>query len=131
MEETTRQKKIAGILQKDLSELISLTLRNAGRGNVIVSVTKVRVTPDLLLAKAYLSIFPVVHATALIEEINGMKHQLKHQVALKTKHQLRRMPEITFYNDDTLEYIEQLDKAVKGENDPIKDTDLLKRRKKK
>lgn len=129
--ETTRQKKIAGIIQKDLSELISNTLRNAGRANVIVSVTKVRVTPDLLIAKAYLSVFPATHANDLIAEINAMKTKLKHQVALKTKHQLRRMPELTFYNDDTLEYIEQLDKAVKGDNDPIQNKDLLKPRKKK
>lgn len=129
--ETTRQKKIAGIIQKDLSDIISRTLRDAGRGNVIVSVTKVRVTPDLLIAKAYLSVFPAEHAVALIKEINEMKHKLKHQVALKTKNQLRRMPELTFYNDDTLEYIEQLDKAAKGENNPITDQDLLKPRKKK
>lgn len=129
--ETTRQKKIAGIIQKDLSDIISQTLRNAGRANIIVSVTKVRVTPDLLIAKAYLSVFPVVHADDLIAEINAMKTKLKHQVALKTKNQLRRMPELTFYNDDTLEYIEQLDKAVKGDDNPLTNHDLLKPRKKK
>lgn len=129
--ETTRQKKIAGILQQDLSDILSRTLRDAGRGNVIVSVTKVRVTPDLLIAKAYLSVFPAEHAEGLIAEINEMKTKLKHQVALKTKNQLRRMPELTFYNDDTLSYIEKLDKAVKGENNPIKDASLLKDRKKK
>ena len=129
--ETTRQKKIAGIIQKDLSDIISRILRDAGRGNVIVSVTKVRVTPDLLIAKAYLSVFPAEHAKALIAEINQMKTKLKHQVALKTKNQLRRMPELTFYNDDSLEYIEQLDKAVKGEDNPLENTDLLKPRKKK
>lgn len=129
--ETTRQKKIAGIIQKDLSDIISQTLRNAGRANIIVSVTKVRVTPDLLIAKAYLSVFPVAHADHLIAEINAMKTKLKHQVALKTKNQLRRMPELTFYNDDTLEYIEQLDKAVKGDDNPLTNKDLLKPRKKK
>lgn len=129
--ETTRQKKIAGIIQKDLSDIISQTLRNAGRANIIVSVTKVRVTPDLLIAKAYLSVFPVAHADDLIAEINAMKTKLKHQVALKTKNQLRRMPELTFYNDDTLEYIEQLDKAVKGDDNPLTNNDLLKPRKKK
>lgn len=129
--ETTRQKKIAGIIQKDLSELISRILRDAGRGNVIVSVTKVRVTPDLLVAKVYLSVFPAAHADALITEINEIKHKLKHQVAQKTKNQLRRMPEISFFNDDTLEYIEQLDKAVKGEDNPLENEDLLKKRKKK
>lgn len=129
--ETTRQKKIAGIIQKDLSDIISQTLRNAGRANIIVSVTKVRVTPDLLIAKAYLSVFPVAHADDLIDEINAMKTKLKHQVALKTKNQLRRMPELTFYNDDTLEYIEQLDKAVKGDDNPLTNNDLLKPRKKK
>ncbi|GGE05507.1 ribosome-binding factor A [Psychroflexus salis] len=129
--ETTRQKKIAGILQQDLSDIISRILRDAGRGNVIVSVTKVRVTPDLLIAKAYLSVFPAEHAKDLIGEINNMKSKLKHQVALKTKNQLRRMPELTFYNDDTLEYIEQLEKAAKGENNPLENKDLLKPRKKK
>lgn len=128
--ETNRQKKIAGVIQKDLAEVIAKVLRDAGQTGVIVSVTKVRVTPDLLQAKAYLSVFPVEHATALIAELNEIKHKIKHQIALLTKNQMRRMPEIQFFNDDSLEYIETIEKAFKGTEDPLKNRDLLNKRKK-
>ncbi|MGM0634555.1 MAG: 30S ribosome-binding factor RbfA [Bacteroidota bacterium] len=128
--ETNRQKKIAGVIQKDLSEIIAQILRDAAQSNIIVSVTKVRVTPDLLQAKAYLSVFPNEHADVIIGEINDIKTKIKHQVALRTKNQLRRMPELSFYNDDTLSYIEDIEKAFDGSEDPIKNPDLLDKRKK-
>ena len=67
----------------------------------------------------------------MVEELNKLKPNIKHQIALLTKDQLRKMPDLTFYNDDSLEYIEKIDEAVKGEEDPIKDPNLLERRKKK
>ncbi len=128
--ETNRQKKIAGVIQKDLAEVIAKVLRDAGQTGVIVSVTKVRVTPDLLQSKAYLSVFPVEHANALISDLNEIKHKIKHQIAVLTKHQMRRMPEIQFFNDDSLEYIDTIEKAFKGTEDPLKNPDLLNKRKK-
>lgn len=128
--ETNRQKKIAGVIKKDLAEVIAKVLRDAGQIGVIVSVTKVRVTPDLLQSKAYLSVFPVEHANAFIAELNEIKHKIKHKIAILTKHQMRRMPEIQFYNDDSLEYIDTIEKAFKGEDDPLKNPELLDKRKK-
>jgi ribosome-binding factor A len=128
--ESNRQKKIAGILQKDLAEVIQLELKAAGTQNLIISVTKVRVTPDLLQAKAHLSIFPSEKSEQIVEEIRTLKSKIKHLVATRTKHQLRRMPELEFFNDDSIEYITDLEQAFKGKNDPIKNPDLLNKRKK-
>ena len=128
--ESNRQKKIAGILQKDLAEVIQLELKAAGTQNLIISVTKVRVTPDLLQAKAHLSIFPSEKAEKIVEEIKSIKSKIKHEIAQRTKNQLRRMPELSFYNDDSIEYINDLEQAFKGENDPIKNPNLLDKRKK-
>ena len=128
--ESNRQKKIAGILQKDLAEVIQLELKAAGVQNLIISVTKVRVTPDLLQAKAHLSIFPSEKSEKIVEEIRGIKPKIKHEIAQRTKHQLRRMPELSFFNDDSIEYINNLEQAFKGQNDPIKNPDLLDKRKK-
>ncbi|MFN2262447.1 MAG: 30S ribosome-binding factor RbfA [Psychroflexus sp.] len=128
--ESNRQKKIAGIIQKDLAEVIQLELKSAGTTNLIVSVTKVRVTPDLLQARAHLSIFPSDRAEVLVEEITQLKPKIKHQIAQRTKNQLRRMPELSFYNDDSIEYINDLEQAFKGKDNPIKNPDLLDKRKK-
>ena len=130
MEETNRQKKIGGVLQKDLADVIQQELRNAGKTNIIISVSKVKVTTDLSIAKAYLSIFPSAQGKVLIEELREIKHRLKHQVALRTKHQLRKMPDLNLFLDDSLDYIEEIDEAVKGKEDPIENPDLLDKRKK-
>ncbi|MGO3154024.1 MAG: ribosome-binding factor A [Mesonia sp.] len=130
MEETNRQKKIGGVLQKDLADVIQQEHRNAGKTNIIISVSKVKVTTDLSIAKAYLSIFPSAQGKVLIEELREIKHRLKHQVALRTKHQLRKMPDLDLFLDDSLDYIEEIDEAVKGKEDPIENPDLLDKRKK-
>ena len=132
MEETNRQKKIGGVLQKDLTDVIQEELRKAGENRVIVSVSKVRVTTDLSIAKAYISIFPNEKAKPILEELKSIKSQLKHQIALRTKNQLRKMPDLSLFLDDSLEHIDSIEKAVKGdeEKDPIKNPDLLDKRKK-
>ena len=127
--ETNRQKKIAGVLQKDLAEVLQNAARDGMKG-VIISVTKVQVTTDLSQAKAYLSIFPSDKAETVIAEINKLKYQIKHQIALKTKNQLRRMPNLEFFNDDSLDYIAGIEDAVKGKENPIENRDLLDKRKK-
>ncbi len=131
MLETNRQKKIAGVLQNDIANVITQALRSAGVKNILVSVTKVRVTTDLSISKVYLSVFPHEKAEEILSEINEVKHQIKHQVALLTKNQLRRMPDLEFFIDDSLEHIEKLDQAIKGNENPILDQDLLERRKKR
>ncbi len=128
--ETNRQKKIAGVLQNDLASVLQKTLVDAGHRGILISVSKVMVTSDLSIAKVYVSIFPSQHAIKLTEEINLVKHQIKHQVAQLTKHQLRRMPDLFFYNDDSLDYIEQIEQAVKKNENPITNPSLMPKRKK-
>ncbi|HET8808922.1 MAG TPA: 30S ribosome-binding factor RbfA [Flavobacteriaceae bacterium] len=128
--ETNRQKKIGGVLQRDLADLLQQTLKDAGKQGILISVSKVKTTTDLSQAKAYLSIFPAKEALKIMEEIKSIKSQLKHKLALRTKNQLRRMPELEFFLDDSLEYIEKIEQAVKGGNNPISNPELLDRRKK-
>jgi len=127
--ETNRQKKIAGVLQKDLVDVLQSDARN-GMPGVIISVTKVSVTTDLSVAKVFLSIFPNDKRDLILEGILDNKHKIKHSVAQKTKHQLRKMPELSFFVDDSLDYIESIDKALKGDENPIKHPEILPRRKK-
>ena len=130
MEETNRQKKIGGLLQKDLADILQSSLRESGRTGILISVSKVRVTTDLSIAKAYVSIFPSKHQDEILEEIKENKSQIKHEVALRTKNQLRKMPDLNFYIDDSLEYIDGIEKSIKGKENPISNPDLLDKRKK-
>jgi ribosome-binding factor A len=130
MVESNRQKKIGGVLQSDLANVLQNMLREAGQSGIIISVSKVSVTTDLSIAKVFTSVFPADKAETIVKELNNLKSQIKHQIAQLTKHQLRKMPDLSFYNDDSLEYIEKIDKAVKGEENPLKDPDLLPKRKK-
>ena len=129
MNETNRQKKIAGVLQNDLAIVLQKMLRDSGQTGIIISVSKVTVTTDLSLSKVYTSVFPPEKAVLIVKELNELKPKIKHQIAIKVKHQLRKMPDLVFYNDDSLEYINNITEAVKGKADPIKDSDLLKKRK--
>lgn len=130
MEETNRQKKIAGVLQNDLAIVLQKMLLETGQKGVIISVTKVTVTTDLSLSKVFVSVFPSDKASLIVTELNDNKPRIKHQIAQKTKNQLRKMPDLVFYNDDSLEYINSIGEAIKGEENPIKDTNLLQKRKK-
>jgi len=128
--ETNRQKKIGGVLQQDLADVLQSHLRDAGRTGILISVSKVKITTDLSQAKAYLSIFPAKNAQDILKELNLLKPKLKHELALRTKNQLRRMPNLEFFIDDSLDYIENIEKSIKGENNPIEQPDLLSKRKK-
>lgn len=131
MEESQRQKKIGGILQQDLAEILQKAATDGGLRGVIISVSKVSVTTDLSIAKVYLSIFPNKEAEALLKGIRSNTPLIRHEMSQRTKNQLRRMPNLEFFIDDSLEYIEGIERSLKGEDDPIKDEDLLDQRKKK
>lgn len=131
MIESNRQKKIAGVLQNDIANVIQEMLREAGQLGIIVAVSKVAVTTDLSIAKVYLSIFPSEKALPLLEEIKATTPKIKHQIAKLTKNQLRKMPDLLFFNDDSLDYIEGIEKAVKGTDNPIENPEQLPKRKKK
>lgn len=130
MEETNRQKKIAGVIQKDLAEVLQADARNGLRG-VIISVSKVNVTADLGQAKAYLSVFPSEKREEIIKAVNANVVGIRHELAQRTKHQLRRMPNLLFFGDDSLDYIENIDDSLKGKDvNPIYNPEILDKRKK-
>ncbi|MBT7851454.1 MAG: 30S ribosome-binding factor RbfA [Flavobacteriaceae bacterium] len=128
--ESQRQKKIASVLQRDLVEVLQGAATQGGMKGILISVTKVNVTVDLSIAKVYLSIFPIDKGAELLEGIKSNAPLIKHELSQRTKHQLRRMPQLIFYIDDSLEYIDQIDKSLKGIENPIENPDLLVKRKK-
>ena len=128
--ETTRQKKIGVTIQKDLTVIFQNLLKNNSFRSTIVSVTKVRVSPDLSSAKIYLSVFPFKNLQNVFELVLDKKNEIRNALALLVKNQVRRIPELFFYNDDSLEHIDNVDLALKKTEDPIKDKSLLGKRKK-
>ncbi|HLV39102.1 30S ribosome-binding factor RbfA [Xanthomarina sp.] len=130
MEESQRQKKIGSVLQRDLVEVLQGAATQGGMQGILISVSQVKVTVDLSVAKVYLSIFPNAKAKELMEGIKSNAPLIRHELAQRTKHQLRRMPALQFFLDDSLEYIEKIDKSLKGEDNPLNNPDLLDKRKK-
>lgn len=127
--ESNRQKKIGGLLQQDLVDVLQGAARGGMQG-VIISVSKVKVTVDLSIAKVYLSVFPNDKAQELLEGIRSNTPLIRHEMSQRTRHQLRRMPHLEFFIDDSLEYIDGIERSLKREDNPIIDPDLLEKRKK-
>ena len=128
--ETNRQKKIAGLLQQDLGDILGRAVQNGGLTNLILSVTKVAITVDLTLAKVYISVFPSEQGKEILKAIQSNSFQIKHEVAQRVRHQLRKMPDLSFFLDDSLEYLSQIEHSLKGEENPIENPKLLIKRKK-
>lgn len=129
--ETNRQKKISSVLQKDLAEVLQHAARDGMKG-VIISVTKVHVTTDLSQAKVYISIFPQLKRDILMEGIRANTKSIRYEMAKRTRNQLRRMPDLTFYVDDSLDYIEDIESALQGKKEnPIKNPAILDKRQKR
>ncbi len=128
--ETNRQKKIGGVLQKDLVDILQGEVRKNGISNLIISVSKVIVTTDLSVAKVYLSVFPQDKAKELLEAVKSNTMLIKHDLSQRVKLQLRKVPNLTFYIDDSLDYIEKIDNALSTKENPIENRDLLEKRKK-
>ncbi|MDE6264315.1 MAG: 30S ribosome-binding factor RbfA [Paramuribaculum sp.] len=112
--ETTRQAKIARLIQKELSEIFRQ--QTAKMRGVLVSVSTVRVSPDLSIAKAYLSIFPGDKAQEVIDNINKNAKTVRYELAQKVRFQLRKTPELAFYLDDSLDYIEKIDSLLASDS---------------
>ena len=128
--ETNRQKKIATVLQQDLADVLQRAASDGGLRGVIISVSKVNVTVDLSIAKVYLSIFPNKGASKFLEGIRSNAPLIRHELSQRTRHQLRRMPQLEFFIDDSLEYIDGIERSLKGNENPIDNPDLLGKRKK-
>lgn len=108
--ESKRQAKIARLLQKELSEIFRR--QTAALGGVIVSVSAVRVSPDLSIAKTYLSIFPPEKAQRILENIKKQSKTVRYELAQAVKQVLRKCPDLQFYLDDSLDYIENIDRLL-------------------
>ena len=128
--ETNRQKKIGNLLQKDLVDILQGEVRKNNIPNLIISISKVNVTSDLSIAKVYLSVFPSEKGGELLNAIRSNTPLIKHDLAQRVKMQLRKVPNLIFYIDYSLDQMEKIDQELKGENNPIANPELLDRRKK-
>lgn len=117
--ETTRQQKINRLLQKELGEIFLLDTKKV-RG-VLVSVSIVRISPDMGNAKIYLSIFPSDKAKELLENIKANTKAIRFDLGQRVGKQLRIIPELSFYLDDSLDYIENIDRLLNSDNKENKD----------
>lgn len=116
--EGKRQAKISRLIQRELSEIFRR--QTSKTGGVLISVSAVRVSPDLSIAKAYLSIFPPAKSQEILENIKRQSKTVRYELAQAVKQILRKCPDLQFYLDDSLDYIENIDRLLAS--DPIKGT---------
>ena len=112
--ETTRQQKIAKQIQKDVAEIFQKEGAGIVRGS-LVTVTAVRMSPDFGYAKIYVSIFPFEHSAATMQEIECQNWFIRRALGQRIRNQLKNVPEIQFFLDDSLEYIEHIEQALKND----------------
>ena len=129
--ESERQRKVASVIQRDLADIFRKSASEYPGKGLIISVSAVKVTVDMAIAKVYLSIFPTDEAKSILEGISSNAPLIKHELAQRTKNQMRRVPELLFYIDDSIELAEKVERSLKGADNPIQDPSLLVRRKKK
>lgn len=119
MQEGKRQKQVAGLLTEELNPIFQrLGLNMMGGG--MVSISGVKVTPDLLEARIYLSFFQIQQPALALKTVEEKAWEIKKELTARVKHQLRRMPELKFFLDDTLEqvfHMEELLKKINGDKD--------------
>jgi ribosome-binding factor A len=111
--ESTRQKKVSRLIQKDIAGILTLKVGEIVPGK-IVSVTKVRITPDLSIARVYLSFFPSDNQEEDIKAMQANTGKIRFELGQKVRSQLRIVPELVFYLDDSQDYIDKIDKLLKS-----------------
>lgn len=112
MLEGKRQKQVAGLLNKELSDIfqrLGISMMDGG----MVSISSVKITPDLYEARIYLSFFQVKDNFDALKKIEERAWEIKKELTARVRHQLRSMPTLTFYIDDTLEYVDKMEKLFK------------------
>ncbi len=109
--ESTRQLKIARLLQKDLGEIFQVYAQSKFRG-AIITVTKVRVTRDLGIARVFLSLFATTSKEELFEHIKGHTGEIKYQLGNRIRKQIKGVPDLEFFIDDSLDYIDNIDNLL-------------------
>ena len=106
----TRQNKIARLLQKELSLIFQQQTR-ATHG-VMISVTRTKISPDLSICTAYLSVFPSEKGEEILSNINANSKQIRYELGTRVRNQMRIIPELRFFIDDSLDYIEHIDELL-------------------
>jgi ribosome-binding factor A len=109
---STRQNKISRLVQKELGDIFQKNMSGLFQGKMI-TVTSVRVSPDLSVAKVYLSLFPVKDKEEFITYITSVESQIRFELGKRVRHQLRKIPELAFFIDDSLDYIEKIGSILK------------------
>jgi len=112
--ETTRQNKISRLIQKDMADILQKEGKDLFHG-VLISVTKVRVTSDLSIARIYLSIYPSDKGAAILLEVKKIHARLRGLLGQKVGKQLRIVPQLDFHLDDSLDYLDNIDRLLKNE----------------
>ena len=110
--DTTRQNKVSRLIQKDLSEFFRRESRTYFSG-ALITVTKVKVTKDVGIARIYLSFFATDDKLAVLKHIQEQTKHIRHQMATRIKSQIRFIPELEFYEDDSIEYLENIERLLK------------------
>ena len=109
--ETTRQNKISRLIQKELSEIFLLQTKSMN--GVLVSVSAVRISPDMSIARVYLSVFPSERSQEIVKNINDNMKSIRYELGTRVRHQLRIIPKLKFFVDDSLDYAERIDELLK------------------
>ena len=109
--ETTRQNKISRLIQKELSEIFLLQTKSMN--GVLVSVSAVRISPDMSIARVHLSVFPSERSQEIVKNINDNMKSIRYELGTRVRHQLRIIPELKFFVDDSLDYAERIDELLK------------------
>jgi ribosome-binding factor A len=112
MEESKRQKQVGQLIQEEMSNIFLREGMNIVGGGM-VSISKVNVTPDLMEARIYLSLFQIKDQQALLKEIKERTGEWRNLLGQRVKNQLRRVPEISFFIDDTLDYVFKMEEVFK------------------
>ena len=111
--ETTRQEKISRMLQKELGEIFLLYARELQ--GTLITVTAVRISPDLGIAHTHLSVFPSDKVKSVLEKVNADTKAIRYDLGKRVRNQLRIVPALFFHNDDSLDYLENIDNLLKSD----------------
>jgi len=120
MEEGKRQKQIAGLLNEEMNQIFQRLGLNMLDGGM-VSISTVKVTPDLLEARFYLSFFQVRDVESALHRINERHHEIKKELATRVRHQLRSIPVLKFFRDDTLDHVFKMEELFRKIGEEKKD----------
>jgi len=122
--ETTRQQKISRMLQKELGEIFLLYARKIQ--GTLITVTSVRVSPDLSIVHVQLSIFPSNKGKEVLEQVNADAKSIRFDLGQRVRHQLRIVPDLHYHIDDSLDYIENIDNLLKSDPpSPLKEGEVI------